>query len=316
MTRRYSLHPPVDVEGIARKLADVSEKRFPTDIDGLCLDLKVPGKRPKIWISARLHHVRRRFTLAHEIGHLIIPWHTGSIVDDLEAPRVAKGRYKIMEAEANRFAAELLMPHEWVLSLADRCDHISKLFRTVHEVADVSFDAALFRTMKYGKPGFMVAEVSDGIITKTMKTRRTRTYAPEVGTQISHVDLPTADTPAVIPHNNMRYFFWQVDGDVEAGLSPSTPWRTILDDILTIAPEEERAKTLQRINAIVGYAIGQLPKGSPVDAIYGRVLASTRNRTDDDPWLREAINHKRFNEYLLARCYERANLSFKPESAA
>lgn len=314
MVRRYSLAPPIDVEAIARRLADVVDKRFPVEVDGLCLDLKVPGKRPKIWISKSLHHVRRRFTLAHEIGHLIIPWHTGSIVDDLEAPRVAKGRYKVMEGEANRFAAELLMPHEWVETVSDRCEHLSGLFNTIHQVADVSFEAALYRTLKFGNPGYLVAEVRDGIIVSTRRTRGTRTHEPEIGTQIAFVDLPTADAPAVITHGESRYFFWQVDGEVEAGPTPAAPWRDILEEMVAFIPPDSQKTTVARVNAIVGYAIGRLPKGTAVDEIYGRALAATKNRVNSDPWLDDLINHKRFDEYLLARCYERANIPFTSDS--
>lgn len=310
MVKRYSLQPPVDVELLTRTFADVTDKIFPAAIDGLCLDLKVPGKRPKVWISKNLHHLRRRFTLAHEIGHIIIPWHTGSIVDDLEAPRIAKGRYKTMEAEANRFAAELLMPHDWVLNLNDRCVHIFDVFRTIRQIADVSFDAALYRTLKFGKPGYIVAQVKDGEIVTTKRTRGTRTYPPEIGTLVSLVDIPTADAPAITHHADSRYFFWQVDSDVEAGPLPDNAWRDILADILSTLPVDVRHKTLTKVNAVVGYAIGRLPKGSPEDELYGRALAATKNRVDHDPWLHEAISHTRFNEYLLARCYERS----EPES--
>lgn len=311
LVRLNSLQPAIDVEALAASMADITDKRFPVEIDGLCLDLKVPGKRPKIWVSKSLHHKRRRFTLAHEIGHIIIPWHTGSIVDDLEAPRIAKGRYKVMEAQANRFAAELLMPSDWMIGLKDRCEHLSGMFSTVYQVADVSFEAALFRTVKFGDAGYLIGEVRDGILVRTWRTRGTRTHAPENGTQLAYLDLPTADAPAVIRHGESRYFFWQVDGAVEAGDPPMTPWRDIIADILTSVPLEHQKQTLTRVNAIVGYAVGRLPKGSPVDELYGRVLAATKNRVDQDPWLAEVINDKRFDSYILARCYDRAKLELR-----
>ena len=54
--------------------------------------------------------------------------------------------------------------------------------------------------------------------------------------------------------------------------------------------------------------------GTAVDEIYGRALAATKNRVNSDPWLDDLINHKRFDEYLLARCYERANIPFTSDS--
>jgi Zn-dependent peptidase ImmA (M78 family) len=55
---------------------------------------------------------RRRFTIAHEIGHFLIPWHDASAqcaIADMGVLRSQDTR-KSKEAEANRFAAALLTP--------------------------------------------------------------------------------------------------------------------------------------------------------------------------------------------------------------
>jgi Zn-dependent peptidase ImmA (M78 family) len=55
---------------------------------------------------------RRRFTIAHEIGHFLIPWHGANAqcaVADMGVLR-SKDTRKSTEAEANRFAAALLTP--------------------------------------------------------------------------------------------------------------------------------------------------------------------------------------------------------------
>lgn len=55
---------------------------------------------------------RRRFTVAHELGHFLIPWHKG----DMRCTRAdmqisnASDPVRKKEAEANRFAAGVLMP--------------------------------------------------------------------------------------------------------------------------------------------------------------------------------------------------------------
>jgi hypothetical protein len=40
---------------------------IPFGVDGICLDLKVPGKRPTVLINADQPPRRKRFTLAHEV---------------------------------------------------------------------------------------------------------------------------------------------------------------------------------------------------------------------------------------------------------
>jgi Zn-dependent peptidase ImmA (M78 family) len=55
---------------------------------------------------------RRRFTIAHEIGHFLIPWHDASAqcaIADMGVLRSRDAR-KSKEAEANRFAAALRTP--------------------------------------------------------------------------------------------------------------------------------------------------------------------------------------------------------------
>ncbi|MBU8541765.1 ImmA/IrrE family metallo-endopeptidase [Falsiroseomonas tokyonensis] len=62
---------------------------------------------------------RRRFTIAHELGHFLLPWHTPRNGEafrcskkDMAVFRTQPGgdRYVEMEAQANRFAAGVLMP--------------------------------------------------------------------------------------------------------------------------------------------------------------------------------------------------------------
>lgn len=58
------------------------------------------SNRPVIWINANMSNDRKRFTLAHELGHLIM--HLRS--DDLEKSEEDK------EMEANEFASEFMLP--------------------------------------------------------------------------------------------------------------------------------------------------------------------------------------------------------------
>lgn len=57
---------------------------------------------PVIWINKDISNDRKRFSLAHELGHLVM--HLRSL--DLDKPETDK------EKEANEFAAEFLMPKE------------------------------------------------------------------------------------------------------------------------------------------------------------------------------------------------------------
>lgn len=74
--------------------------------------------QPKITLNSEITFPPRViFTLAHELGHIIIPWHNGDIKcnTDNTSFKIDGVRYlDTQELEANIFASELLMPTEWV----------------------------------------------------------------------------------------------------------------------------------------------------------------------------------------------------------
>src|SRR4051812_14358580 len=106
---------PVPVEAIAEDLLGLRVVEEPLDVSGLLY----PGER-LIVLNAHEALVRRRFTLAHEIGHWVC-----QCLEGTEAPvfcrhqDVAVSADRALEREANIFAAELLMPPDVVGSLYD-----------------------------------------------------------------------------------------------------------------------------------------------------------------------------------------------------
>jgi len=69
---------------------------------------------------------RRRFTIAHEPGHFLIPSHKGD--QQCTAADLRENRrdtdYQRREAKANRFAAGLLMPKPWFSRDLDRLGEV------------------------------------------------------------------------------------------------------------------------------------------------------------------------------------------------
>lgn len=107
---------PVPVRRIAEQLARVVDAPLDDDISGML----IPD--PAGWVIAvNSSHpeTRQRFTLAHEIGHLRLhrfaaPHADGSFVVRFRDERSSEGT-TLEEIEANRFAAELLMPRLLIL---------------------------------------------------------------------------------------------------------------------------------------------------------------------------------------------------------
>jgi Zn-dependent peptidase ImmA (M78 family) len=117
------LTPPVPVEQIAqRKGVRLAFEPFEGDLSGMLYQGREDGL-VIIAVNATNAHVRQRFTIAHELGHLLL--HRNRVfVDKPVAVRYRDARSSLAvsreEIEANRFAAALLMPREWVIDEANR----------------------------------------------------------------------------------------------------------------------------------------------------------------------------------------------------
>jgi Zn-dependent peptidase ImmA (M78 family) len=108
---------PVDPVKIARTLGLlIYASELDDDVSGVLV--KQNGGIPAIHLNVRDAPVRQRFSCAHEIGHF---WRRGAVdnfgyVDKRDA--LASAGTDPEEIYANRFAAELLMPAQYVRDLA------------------------------------------------------------------------------------------------------------------------------------------------------------------------------------------------------
>ena len=117
-------NPPVRVDKIAEKLkAKLSFEPFEgkDDISGI---LYRGEKQTIIGINSTHSKARQRFTIAHEIGHLVL--HDGELfVDQSVRVNFRDKRSSLaedkQEIEANKFAAELLMPKEMIRREVVKC---------------------------------------------------------------------------------------------------------------------------------------------------------------------------------------------------
>ncbi len=110
--------PPVDVGGLAGELgATVLKDDLDPEVSGLLY--RRPGSTV-IAVNRDHPETRRRFTIAHELGHLRLHEGRPLIVDHVVRARVnLRDRRSSLatnreEIEANRFAATLLMPPDFV----------------------------------------------------------------------------------------------------------------------------------------------------------------------------------------------------------
>jgi len=133
---------PVPVEAIAEDLLGLSVEEGKIDCSGLL----VPAEW-RVVVNAAESEPRRRFTLAHELGHWVcqvLEGHAAPVYCRAEEVGVGEGR--ALEREANVFAAELLMPEESVRKTWDGSLDIALCARRF----DVSPSAIQWRLYSFG----------------------------------------------------------------------------------------------------------------------------------------------------------------------
>ena len=115
--KKYKISsPPVPVEFIAESLgATVRYSSFEGELAGM---LVRRDGQAVIGVNSFHHTNRQRFTIAHEIGHLRL--HKGDVHIDRSfrvnnRNAVSSQAIDPEEIEANRFAAELLMPFDLIM---------------------------------------------------------------------------------------------------------------------------------------------------------------------------------------------------------
>ena len=112
--KTLQLEPPCDLGKVAARLKIVVEEReFCPEVDGVYL--RLPEAPPVIAVNTSYVKppTRRRFTLAHEIGHHLLTRRI-SPQSRLFFFDTSKTRPTMMERACDRFATLLLMPEELV----------------------------------------------------------------------------------------------------------------------------------------------------------------------------------------------------------
>lgn len=154
------VNPPVDVERLAVSAgAVVRDRRFKGDPSLSGVLIREDG-RAVIGVNSMHAPTRRRFTIAHELGHLVMHPGRPLIIDSSvrvnRRDRISSTATDLEEIEANQFAAALLMPASMVIEELERVvEHTpalrpADLAERLADIFDVSQQAMGFRLVNLG----------------------------------------------------------------------------------------------------------------------------------------------------------------------
>lgn len=293
--KRHKLAPPYNLDELVSHYGNIEYHIFPIEADGISIGIGSENK-PLVLINSRAPDTRKKFTLAHELGHIIIPWHIGTIVSHID-PKGSDFKYREMEQEANSFAAELLMPTDWILAHEEGLMSFEPFINQILESTGVSRDAVLIKIFNILNIPIACAQTDkDGRVIKMHLTSSAPKCNFVEGVNLNETEIFTNNhTHEAFALGDRFYKSW-IFQDIKIEENDNRPWREIIQQILA---ETYQENSLKSINSILANAF-QRNKSKTVPEIHSLVLRAFEGRRE----LATVINHPLFNQYIFKRVDE------------
>lgn len=305
LVERFGLEPPVGIRDLLENYADIELTSIPTDCDALVIGLNLPTTvRPKVVVNADKPKRRKRFSMAHELGHILIPGHVGMEVCFMEAAYYDSSSGE--EREAHSFASEVLMPTRWLADIVAGAQSPTEIFAAT-EVADVSAAAAMLAINRLLPPGHVIALMQGKVVEMALGSPGTTAKLPD---QRVALDPGTIDRFArdhgTVRFSDRRIGWWSFESEVELGEEDADDHRTasevlraVADDVFADDPEG-RARALSSINGVAGWAKGGFDPASNVEEMFARLRSRFVGRREHATMMA----HPLFDSYLMKKARE------------
>lgn len=147
LNARIPKTPPVKVEEIAADMGlRISKRALGPNVAGMIIKDRLSSAGFTIYINGDDNVRRQRFTLAHEIAHYVL--HRDLIGDGITDNAMYRSSLSdAYERQANRMAADILMPTHLVLSYYKT---VTPALAPLADAFDVSVDAMRIRLQEIG----------------------------------------------------------------------------------------------------------------------------------------------------------------------
>lgn len=306
---------PVDIESIALKYSKLKKIDIPFDFDGITI--KEKGRTPQIIINKKQVKQRKNFTIAHELGHIIIPWHVGIILDQsIDREENIDYEYAEYEAEANKFSSSLLLPTNIIKNrikkfLKVKDQDIAEFIKALANEAEVSILTTIFRIIKFLPPNYIyIITNNNDEVEYSGSTKGTGVKFPFKGQIIDDQNILNKEyNLSLINFGQKKYYLIKVfKKHIKPVYSEDINWRETLNCILSKNFDDEVIidKTYKSVNAIIGSYYGTHLKNKNYDfdtfynAIYERV-------SDHDKllWLVHDELYEKFINQKISELYEK-----------
>ncbi|MFH0180802.1 ImmA/IrrE family metallo-endopeptidase [Streptomyces cacaoi] len=264
---------------------------------------------PRVFVRSDLSELRERFTLAHEMAHIELAWHVGTVDCHVDSASIGS-EFSItsasgtQEREANEFASRLLAPDRWLSSLVSS---VSSFDRAAMQklldhlaTANISAQAGLIALSRHLLPGHAL------IVDQNFAISRGTPWPGTSPLNDEEIDdyLERAVSVEELTHQGRR-IFWALTVPPTAPLSEAervlldirTPHQVLISSCARVFGEDFANPKAMSINGVVGGMTNDLALQWHENAI----IAVVWQRIQDNPDLRDILTDHEFPLYLHKR---------------
>jgi hypothetical protein len=298
VVERHDLKPSVEVDAVADKYCDVQDVAWPFECDALAVGLDT--LRPTVLMRKGGNRaLRRRFTMAHELGHVILAWHIGRMICSPVRAAFDAGVTE-QESEANRFASALLVPRRFLEERA--AESLGSAVDALNE-AQISAAAAVLALTRNLLPcfSFLIDEDEDGF----RLISSSGTVVPggvSRGPQVAQLrDEAYESGESVLSGRRVLWFQFAEQTNFSVPDDPRDTTRILLGALASALPARDIEKLYRRINGIVGGMLGKQERAQSET----QALAVLEQRFATDPELGHLMEIPDFRLYLRRKAADR-----------
>ncbi len=239
------------------------------DVDAIVIGLATASSKPSVYVRATDNLLRERFTMAHELGHIVLPWHLPAANCSVDEDEF-ETHDPTIEQQADLFASTLLVPDRWLAGLMNR--HADDMTRILQELnsSEVSTAAALQALRRYLLPGWVFEAYGGRSIVATNGTR----LPAEQPTSSSLAALASASGDALLNGRTVRWYKFSetVTLPVKAFDDQRTDHEILIAAIASSgAAEDDQAKIAASANGKVGGTLREAA-GRPASETYEAMM--------------------------------------------
>jgi hypothetical protein len=226
----------------------------------------------------------------------------GSFVDCLDSDAVHSSiGYWAAEEEANRFAAELLMPSSWVEKQIESDLNLATVHKAIAEICEVSAHAAGIRLAQFLPADTTYAIESLGSVEVAGRTEGTLANSLTWGEPFPSTAYSYATEHFQTNITTKTLHWWLLPDGEELEASSMQTWKEILDSIVGSLglPQNEQKQLKSSISGVIAYANGLVKRTGThtVNSVMAACIQKFHGRPEYD----SVYKHPEFRAFLSAK---------------